>query len=306
MKIMKWQKQGLIYAPGGDLWWAKSYATIPTVDVLNEEVIRVYFASLDENRFGRIGYVDLDANNPSRVIDESPEPILDIGGLGTFDDSGVNPSCILNINGKRFLYYIGWQRCERVPYMLFAGLAVSSDGKNFTKHSRVPILDRTDDEVFTRSATTVIQEDGIFKTWYVSAFDWVEISSVKYPTYVIKYATSENGIAWQNYDFICIDFKDDDEFGFGRPWVVREKDKYLMWYSIRSRTRPYRIGYAESDDGIKWTRKDEETGIESSSSGWDSEMICYPCVVDVKGRRYMFYNGNRHGLTGFGYAVLES
>jgi hypothetical protein len=34
-------------------------------------------------------------------------------------------------------------------------------------------------------------------------------------------------------------------------------------------------------------------------------MICFPCVVDVRGRRYMFYNGNRHGATGFGYAVLD-
>jgi hypothetical protein len=34
-------------------------------------------------------------------------------------------------------------------------------------------------------------------------------------------------------------------------------------------------------------------------------MICYPAVVDVNGRRLMFYNGNRHGATGFGVAVLE-
>ena len=66
------------------------------------------------------------------------------------------------------------------------------------------------------------------------------------------------------------------------------------------------IGYAESDDGLHWVRKDAEVGTGKSDTGWDSEMICYPCVVDVKGRRYMFYNGNRHGSTGFGYAVLES
>ncbi len=304
---MKWQKKGLIYAPGGDLWWAKKYAMLPTVDVLSEEVIRIYFASLDDNLYGRIGYVDLDAENPTRILDESPEPILELGELGTFDDSGVNPSCVLNIDGKKFLYYIGWQRCERVPYMLFAGLAVSDDGgKSFTKHSRVPILDRTPDEPFLRSATTIIQENGLFKTWYVSGFDWIEVNSVKYPTYVIKYAASENGIDWQSCNDTCIDFKDDDEFGFGRPWVIKDKGKYLMWYSIRSKTRPYCIGYAESENGIEWIRKDAEVGIYSSPGGWDSEMICYPCVVDVKGKRYMFYNGNRHGSTGFGCAVLEN
>lgn len=303
---MKWTKKGLIYAPEGDLWWAKSYATLPTAEVLSEETIRVYFASLDENNFGRIGYVDLDADDPSRILFVSPEPILDLGELGAFDDSGVNPSCILNVNDKKFLYYIGWQRCERVPYMIFAGLAVSDDnGRSFTKHSGVPILDRTPNEPFLRSATTIIQEAGVFKTWYVSALSWIEVNSVKYPTYVIKYATSENGIDWQSYDYTCINFKDDDEFGFGRPWVIKDKDKYLMWYSIRSRTRPYCIGYAESDDGIEWIRKDNEVGIYASPDGWDSKMICYPCVVDARGKRYMFYNGNRHGSTGFGYALLE-
>lgn len=296
----------MIYAPGGDLWWAKTYAILPTAEALNEKIIRVYFASLDENRYGRVGYVDLDAENPSRILYESPEPVLDLGEAGTFDDSGVNPSCLLDVDGRKFLYYIGWQRCERVPYMLFAGLAVGGADGNFTRYSRAPVLDRTAAEPYLRSATTIIRENGVFRAWYVSAFDWIEIDAVKYPTYVIRYATSTDGIDWQSRDEICIDFQDDDEFGFGRPWVVRDEDKYLMWYSIRSRTQPYRIGYAESADGIEWTRKDEEAGIERSENGWDSEMICYPCVIDVNKKRYLFYNGNRHGSTGFGCAVLEN
>jgi hypothetical protein len=80
---------------------------------------------------------------------------------------------------------------------------------------------------------------------------------------------------------------------------------YRMWYSIRSRVEPYRIGYAESADGIVWQRRDAEAGIARSETGWDSEMVCYPCVVDAGDRRYLFYNGNRHGSTGFGCAVLE-
>ncbi|HXG82931.1 MAG TPA: hypothetical protein VNI84_02795 [Pyrinomonadaceae bacterium] len=303
---MKWRKQGLIYAPQGDLWWAKSYATIPTVDVLDDRILRIYFASLDENRFGRIGYVDLDAENPSRILYESPEPILDLGEPGAFDDSGVNPSCVIKVGDEKYLYYIGWQRCERVPYMLFAGLATSIGDDRFVRRLQVPVLDRTDAEPFTRSATSIIFENGIFKNWYVSAFDWIVVDSVKYPTYVIKYATSADGIVWQSRDETCINFKDDDEFGFGRPWVVRDADKYSMWYSIRSKSAPYKIGYAESSDGINWIRKDDEAGIKRSDTGWDSEMICYPCVADAGGKRYMFYNGNRHGSTGFGFATLES
>ena len=85
-----------------------------------------------------------------------------------------------------------------------------------------------------------------------------------------------------------------------------------MWYSFRSitnyrssRDSSYRIGYAESSDGIKWERKDHLVGIEKSDDGWDSEMIEYCHILDINGKKHMFYNGNGFGKTGFGYAVLE-
>jgi len=79
-----------------------------------------------------------------------------------------------------------------------------------------------------------------------------------------------------------------------------------MWYCYRGGTDMYRAGCAESKDGIDWERKDAEAGIDVSESGWDSEMICYPCVFEHKGQRYMLYNGNDYGRTGFGLAILES
>ena len=81
-----------------------------------------------------------------------------------------------------------------------------------------------------------------------------------------------------------------------------------MWFCSRA-TRDiatYRIRYAKSRDGVTWERKPVEfVGLDVSSSGWDSEMVCYPHVFDHKGKRYMLYNGNGYGRTGFGLAVLE-
>lgn len=300
---MNWEKKGLVYVPRGDQWWARTYALLPTAEPIEGGVVRVYFASLDEHKYGRIGYVDLDANDPTRVLRRSEEPVLDIGEPGTFDDSGVNPSCIVNLNGRKYLYYIGWQRCERVPYMLFVGLAVSEDGQRFTRISKVPVFDRTPREPFLRSAPTILLDGGVLRAWYVSASGWTSVNGVPYPTYVVRYAESEDGVNWRGDGRVCIDLRD-DEFGIGRPWVIRYAGMYRMWYSIRSRTRPYRIGYAESADGLHWKRKDEEAGIVASPTGWDSEMICYPCVIELRGKLYMFYNGNRHGATGFGVAVM--
>jgi hypothetical protein len=302
---MRWRKRGLVYAPRGDLWWARSYATIPTAERIDDRALRIYFASLDEHLRGRVGYVDVDVRDPSRILREATVPVLDLGGPGLFDDSGVNPSCMVQIDGRKCLYYIGWQRCERVPYMLFAGLASATEDDRFERVQEVPVLDRTPGEPFLRSATSVLRANGSFQAWYVSGLGWEETAGRLHPTYTIRYAESTDGISWQSHSAPCLTLAG-DEFGFGRPWVLREEDKYCMWYSIRSRSAPYRIGYAESRDGICWLRKDDDVGIERSAAGWDSEMICYPCVLDIAGERYMFYNGNRHGATGFGYAVLES
>jgi hypothetical protein len=269
-------------------------------------VIRVYFAALDHDRFGRIAYVDLDADDPRRVLAEAPEPILDLGDPGRFDDSGVTPSSIATVGGRRCLYYIGWQRCERVPYMLFTGLAEPTEGSHFRKVSRTPILDRTDAEPFLRSNPMVLHDGDGYRAWYVSALGWSAVHGAPYPCYVVRHAESSDGISWSDNGPVCIGHEGAAEFGIARPWVVRDGPLYRMWYSIRSCNAPYRIGYAESADGLTWTRKDEQAGItRSEDGGWDSEMICYPAVIDVNGRRLMFYNGNRHGASGFGCAILE-
>jgi hypothetical protein len=86
--------------------------------------------------------------------------------------------------------------------------------------------------------------------------------------------------------------------------VIKDGNLYKMWYCYAIDN--YRIGYAESRDGITWERKDDEAGIDVSESGWDSEMIEYPFVFAHKGTKYMLYNGQEYGQTGFGYAILET
>jgi predicted GH43/DUF377 family glycosyl hydrolase len=107
--------------------------------------------------------------------------------------------------------------------------------------------------------------------------------------HVIKYATSSDGIHWEREDLVAIPLQLSDEYAISRPCVIKEEKGYSMWYSYR--VGSYRIGYAESADGIHWDRKDGEVGIDVSESGWDSEMIEYPFVFDHKGERYMLYNG---------------
>jgi hypothetical protein len=76
-----------------------------------------------------------------------------------------------------------------------------------------------------------------------------------------------------------------------------------MWFSHKG--KDYRIGYAESKDGLSWTRKDHEVGIDVTPGSFDSEMIEYGDVFIHQGRKYMFYNGNEYGKFGIGLAVQQ-
>jgi predicted GH43/DUF377 family glycosyl hydrolase len=303
---MRWRKLGLVYCPPGDQWWARAYAHLPTPELLDERTLRVYFAGLDEHKFGRIGFVDLDPRDPLRVLRASPEPVLDLGPPGCFDDSGVNPSCVVTSGSHRRLYYIGWQRAQRVPYMLFSGLAVSETaGAPLRRVAAVPVLDRTPREPYSRSAPCVRREGATYRVWYWSCQHWSSDEIGVHYNNVIRYAESHDGISWKAHDDPVLVLDGADDYSAGRPWVIRDPDGYRMWYSIRSRTRPYRLGYAESANGLRWARRDADVGLDRSATGWDSEMVCYPAVIDVHGGRLLFYNGNRHGATGFGVAVLE-
>lgn len=302
---MTWEKLGLVYAPRGDRPWARGYAHLPTPTEIEPGIIRVYFTCLDEKKYGRIGFVDLQADDPTRVIREAHEPVLDLGELGSFDDCGVVPSCVATVNGRPALYYIGFQRAERVPYMLFTGLADPS-GDSWVRRSRVPVLDRTDAEPFSRSAPWVIPEGSGYRVWYWSCLNWSPTADgPPHNVNALMHARSADGVTWHADPEPCLLPRLPDEYALGRPCVLHDGDRYRMWFSARGHTIAYTIGYAESVDGVAWQRDDSRAGIAASPTGWDSEMICYPAILEIAGQKLLFYNGNRHGASGFGVARLH-
>lgn len=307
---MRWKKLGLIWEPNDCKWWARSHSMAPTALRMSDDAIRIFITSLDEHGVGRPGYVDVDSHDPTRIRKVSEAPLMDVGMPGCFDDNGVVCSCVIADSQRSlYMYYVGFETLTRIRYRLFTGLALSSDGgETFHRVSQAPILDRIDAELFFRGAPFVVKDAKVYRMWYVAGSEWVTINHKVLPVYDLRYLESEDGIRWPNAGKIAMPVTNDDEHGFGRPWVVpRGPDDYQLFYCIRKRSlQSYRLGYAESRNGLEWTRKDDEVGLTVSETGWDSEMICNPCLIDVEGKRYMFYNGNRYGSTGFGCAVLES
>ena len=301
---MKWIKKGLIFEPKSNFDWMVTHAAVPIADKIEGDLYRIYFATRDSDNRSHTAYIEMDIKNPKNILSISENPILKPGALGTFDDSGAMPSWIVDYESKKYMYYIGWNLGVTVPFRNSIGLAISHDGgSTFNKYSEGPILDRNFSEPHFVASSCVIIENGIWKMWYLSCVKWIMENDNSKHYYHIKYAESKDGINWVRTGVVCIDFKSEGEYAISRPCVIKEDGIYKMWYSYRGES--YRIGYAESTNGIHWVRKDEEVGIDVSESGWDSEMMEYPFVFEHKGKKYMLYNGNGYGKTGVGYAILE-
>ena len=308
---MNWRKLGHVYCPDGSRPWARTHALMPTAQLVDGERLRVYYAGLDDKMRGHIGVLELDANDPQSILYDADKPVLSPGRNGAFDDCGVNPSCIVRTDNGEFLYYLGWHRGAHEPYSIFAGAARilpgrdDAPGPTLERVRETPVLGKSDSESVLRSATTIVPKDGRFTCYYVAGDRWVDVRGRPCPSYAINSVISNDTLSWPDHGRRAVDLKGKYEFGLGRPWVMKAANGYRLFYSIRSTNQPYRIGYAVSADGETWQRRDDLKGLDRSENGWDSEMICYASVIDTGVAQYMFYNGNQHGRTGFGVAVLE-
>ncbi|RZT41543.1 glycoside hydrolase family protein [Cupriavidus agavae] len=307
---MRWNKLGIVWKPDGQMDWAKTHAMGPTPFRLNDEVIRLFVTCLDEQGRGRPGYVDVSASDPTRVLGYSKQAVLDIGTPGTFDDNGLMVTSVIEPEpGTLYMYYAGFEICTKIRYRILTGLAISTDGgETFKRYSKTPILDRSDGELYIRGGPFALYEKGVFRLWYVAGSEWTELNGKAMPVYDLRYQTSPDGVTWNSEGTLSMDISQDDEHGFGRPWVVSRADgRHQMFYSVRRRSyAAYRLGYAESDDGVNWTRMDDQMGLDVSETGFDSEAIMYSAVIAVGDRTFCFYNGNSFGLDGIAVAELAA
>lgn len=297
---MQWEQRGQLLSAPLPVDWARSHAALPHASLLPNGRVRLYLSARDDLGRSHIGFGDFDPAEGTADVAMHPSPILDPGPRGAFDDNGVTTSCLVQHRDLHYLYYTGWSLGQTVPFYLYVGLAVSEDGERFERVSSAPILERSNVDPFLTASPWVMFDEGRWRMWYVSATHWEVVDGGVRHSYHVRYAESDDGIFWRRDGIVCIDFRDEDEHAISRPCVVRDGDLYRMWFSARGAS--YRVGYAESNDGLTWQRKDELAGIESTGE-WDAEMQAYPSVFDHGGRRYLLYNGNGYGREGVGWAA---
>lgn len=306
-------RQGLIHAVAGDKEWSRSHCQCPVAMPLDAARLRIYFATRDDRNRSTTTFIETAIDRPEKVTYVHDKPCIGPGELGTFDDSGVMPSWIVPHAGKLYLYYSGWNVGANVPYRIAIGLAVSEDGGvTFERHSAAPILDRSrfDPSWVAQPCVRKVTE-GYWTMWYLSCTHWTLVGGVPEPHYNVKFAVSTDGVAWRRTGDVSLDY---DRFtgAIGRPVVIFEDSTHKMYFSYRSaegyRTDParaYRLGYAESEDGIVFHRRDDAFALTGERGAWESTMNEYATLYRHAGVKYLVYNGNGFGREGMGYAVCR-
>lgn len=309
-----WEKKGMIFkVEDFQNELIRSHASIPFAYHIKDDFFKIYFSSRNKNGQSFPYYIDSTIRDGKiTLIGDVIGPLLELGDLGTFDDSGIMPSCLVKHKEQLFMYYIGWNPQVTVSYRLSIGLAISNDnGLTFKKYSKGPICDRAINEPYFNTAPFVLIENDKWMMWYISCTKWQLINNYPEPSYHIKYAESDDGINWHRDGIVCVDY-DDNAKALGRPCVIKLKNRFDMYFSFRhveqyrvSSLYGYKIALGISYDGIVWEKAYSQTGISLSDTGWDSKMMEYCHVFEHVNILYMIYNGNDFGKEGFGYAIKK-
>lgn len=300
-----WKKGGLVFEPSGTDF---THGSHPCAVHYRDDLFVVSVTRRDVQRRSNIFLALAKVADGKVELQSEPRLALAYGETGYFDCDGVISVCFVKHGDRIYLYYVGWQNLPESMWICDTGRAVLDPEKlTLTREFSGPVLGRDKDNPLFAAATAFHVAGDRWQTWYNSGVRWERTAAGLRHYYGIHYAESADGIAWKCHPGLCIPFADEHEYAFGRPSVYFKDDTYFMWFAHRATTTidTYRIGFASSHDGRTWKRDDSLAGIDVSSQGWDSQMICYPYVFEHRGLMYMLYNGNDYGRTGFGSAVME-
>lgn len=300
---MQWKKLGRLYDPQPLHPKLLSHAANPLAILLEGDVYRVFYSGRDARNRSSVGYVDIDIAR-RELLYVHDRPVFEHGPEGSFYSHGVSIGNCYEAGGRRYILFMGWQypagghwRGDVGRLLVGPDLALSLDGDD-------PFMATDVVDPVSLSYPWVSRESDGYRMWYGSTQTWDAGNGEM--LHVINQAVSADGHHWQKQG-LAIPYELGVAQAFSRPSIIGNVNVgYLMWFSYRGGSgQSYRIGHAASLDGTEWELRLEQTGIDVSACGWDSEMIEYPYVFDHRDQRFMLYNGNGNGKTGFGLAVFE-
>ncbi|MGB9911152.1 MAG: alpha/beta fold hydrolase [Microgenomates group bacterium] len=134
----------------------------------------------------------------------------------------------------------------------------------------------------------VLYEENLYKMWYSSiSYSWISGED----RYRLRYATSFDGINWDEKDWVLTGSKDKwDAGGINRGHsILKINGIYHLWYTGTDAGTNWRIGYATSLDGISWTKQNNCNPVITKTETWEYNNVSYPHVIYNNGVYEMWY-----------------
>jgi hypothetical protein len=196
-------------------------------------------------------------------------PVLSLGEAGAFDDTHLLSPCVARVDGRYLMWYVG-SRGKVADRVYRLGLAVSDDGKTFTKYEANPVLEFADGKRSIVTPTLLatndgrpIREDGKLRMWFTG-------TDFRDPTqlHTLHEATSPDGVTWSSPSEAQLN----DVYA---PTIIKEDDGYRLWYTDVSKL-PWCFRHATSPDGRTWDVDAEPT--LTIGQEWEAGRLFYPAV----------------------------
>ena len=246
---------------------------------------------------GSLNRIYLASSMDSETWTVFDKALLDVSAGDDWEHHAVSSGTIMKDEGIYKLWYSGHDK-----YKYRIGYAVSEDGINWKRTDENPVMDTGAAGGWDSDCAAypfVMKEDGIYKMWYYGFGKDAPPS--------IGYAASKDGIYWERHpEPVLTPGKAGiwDSYFVGYPSIIKEGDKYLMWYAaVDNPYGPWRIGYAESKDGISWVRNDEPVLDTGQYGEWDESGVSYPRVIKEGNKYILWYSGINGGSLRIGIAL---
>jgi hypothetical protein len=279
--------------------------------------------------------------NPFRWHVISKEALVGPDPTSRIRDRGVGfPYVLPRSDGPWLMYYStwggDWTRKQELTNRI--GVAASHDaGRTWAvvKEDVLPSGPRGSFDAGAIPSVAVLRTgQDAYQMWYTAAEKYLRFGNVNQGIMHIGAARSRDGIQWNKLDGPALQARegaaDPYEACLARPGVLKIDGVYHMWFGVydmapgsrpnatnpadgapssagvnRTGAGSYRIEYARSTDGVRWTRFPDQPIFPLTPGGFDSVSQTYVSVVDMGEQLWLFYTGDGLGNTGVGLATLD-
>lgn len=209
---------------------------------------------------------------------------------------GVIGPRVLKIGGLYKMWYNGLDFRRQI------GLATSADGIHWTKSGANPVLSNGQPGDFDSEHVhygPVLFHDDQYWFWY---------SGHNGQHWQIGLAISEDGIHWAKHPdnpALTVGSNGEwDAYGVISPAVIFDGHSYKMWYNGNGPEFVLAAGYAESSDGVHWTKYPHNPILTPVPNTWESDAVGMGPVLFFEGKYHAWYGGRQSGIrSSIGYAT---